>query len=261
MFERGYLRVFSWKGVPVRLHWTLPLGALLFSGGAIAPFVWLGFFLLVLLHEVGHAIVVRRFGHRVTAIDITGFGGMCRWTGAASGVERSLIAFGGVAAQLLLLALTLVLIVLFPKLDRGWSAQLVSVFLSTNLWLAALNLLPFPPLDGHQAWRIAAEVRRPGGASELARALFFRPLSTSSRGFRQPAAPKAARASWWSRFRWPWRTKSAAVSSRGSETPQPMRPGPEAKQGAMNTQQLADLFRNVGDQAGKVRGTDKRRWN
>ncbi|MBI5533123.1 MAG: hypothetical protein HY898_10425 [Deltaproteobacteria bacterium] len=215
--------------MPVRLHWTLPIGALVFSGGAFAPFFWLGFFVLVFLHELGHAIIVRRLGYRVTAIDITGFGGMCRWSGAASRLERSLISWGGVGAQLVILALTFGLVTIFPFLALGWTGQLVSVFLWTNLWLAAINLLPFPPLDGHQAWQLVSELRRPSGRRELKRVLFSRPLRSRPQPQRTPEPPP----------------RTDAPASKGS----------------MGTKELADLLRNIGDQAGKARTPDKRHWN
>lgn len=232
MFESGYLRIFSWRGVPVRLHWTLPLGALLFSGGAFAPGFWLGFVLLVFLHEVGHALLVMKLRHRVTAIDITGFGGMCRWTGAATPVERSVIAWGGVLAQLVLLATAFGLVVALPVLGRGWTGPLFSVFLSTNIYLMALNLLPFPPLDGANAWKLIPLLRRPGALAELKRALSPMPARVRSQA--------------------PWMRE---------RDPKPKGPGPAASRQGMEPQELADMLRDIGDQAGKARKPDKHHWN
>lgn len=230
MFEKGYVRVFSWRGVPVRLHWTLPLGALLFSGGAFAPAFWLGFVVLVLLHELGHAMLVMKLRYRVMAIDITGFGGMCRWSGAATPLERSLIAWGGVLAQLGLLVVSLVLVTALPWLRWGWGAQLFSVFLWTNVYLMGLNLLPFPPLDGANAWRLIPLLRRPGALGELARALLPVP-----RRVREQA---------------PW-TRDATKPTRS-----------EGKPGqGMAPQDLADMLRTLGDQAGAARKPDKSKWS
>src|SRR5690606_38943391 len=61
MLERGYFTLFSVCGVPVRAHWTLPLGALLLSGGRMAPGLWLGVLLVIALHEAGHALLVHRY--------------------------------------------------------------------------------------------------------------------------------------------------------------------------------------------------------
>ena len=92
--ERGYLRLFRLRGIPIRAHWTLPLGVLMFSGGRMAPGLWLGIVTLIVLHELGHAYLVHRAGLVNLGIDITGFGGRCRWAGAPSPAERA----GGRAA-------------------------------------------------------------------------------------------------------------------------------------------------------------------
>lgn len=232
MFQSGYLRIFSWRGVPVRLHWTLPLGALIFGGSLLAPAFWLGFVLLVLAHELGHALIVMKLRHRVMAIDVTGFGGMCRWSGAATPLERSLIAWGGVAAQAALLVVALVLSVTVPGLGRGWTAPLLSVFLWTNVYLMALNLLPFAPLDGAEAWRLIPQLRRPGAVRELGRALL------PSLGRRRAQAP---------------RTRDRTPRSTGPT-------GGERGKG-MEVRELADMLRDLGDKAGDARKPDKHKWN
>ncbi|MFW5739418.1 MAG: hypothetical protein ACOC1F_03530 [Myxococcota bacterium] len=159
MFDRGYWKVGSFRGVPIRLHWTLPLGVLVFSGGAFVPAFWLAFTLLILLHEFGHAAFVRRFGHRTIGIDVTGFGGMCRWSGHASPFERSAIAWGGVLAQGVLLTATFAFVLVAGTPTNPHAAEVVNAFTRTNLLLIGLNLLPFPPLDGAEAWKIFRQGR------------------------------------------------------------------------------------------------------
>lgn len=263
MFETGYWRVFSWRGIPLRLHWTLPIGALLFSGGVIAPLFWLGFFLLVLLHEIGHAVAVRRFRYQVTAIDITGFGGMCRWSGSANSIERSIIAWGGVAAQLGLLAATLVAIIAFPSLRSGLTAQLVSVFVSTNLWLAAINLLPFPPLDGYQAWNLIPALRGPGGWRTLARVLLSRNPSARTAAWMRDPRTREPVVPWWPRWlRWPWGKKSASKrASHLTDVSSPRSGGSASDKSGMAPKELADLLHSIGSEAGKATKGSKKRWN
>jgi Zn-dependent protease len=159
MLERGYLRIGSVRGVPVRLHWTLPLGALVFSGFRFAPVFWFAFFFLVFIHELGHAVLVQRFGHRATSIEITGFGGLCRWNGHASALERAAIAWGGVAAQAALGLSTVLVLLVAGRPSHPALAELAYVFTWTNLWLVGINLLPFPPLDGAEAWKLPALAR------------------------------------------------------------------------------------------------------
>jgi Zn-dependent protease len=154
MFEHGYFQLGRWRGVPVRVHWTLPLGALFFGGMRFVPAFWIGFFVLVLIHELGHAALVKRFGHAVLAVDITGFGGLCRWRGYATERQRSIIAWGGVVAQAVALVATLLLLAIFGWPHSWFLAQLANVFVYTNLWLIGFNLLPIPPFDGAQAWAL-----------------------------------------------------------------------------------------------------------
>src|SRR5262245_6600979 len=134
MFDRGYLRIATLHGIPIRVHWSMPVGALIFSGFRFAPVFWLAFFALVLLHELGHAFFVRRYRHHVLSIDITGFGGLCRWNGHASAYERAVIAWGGVVAQILLFFATVIVVALVGLPRAMWSRELVDVFTRTNLW-------------------------------------------------------------------------------------------------------------------------------
>jgi Zn-dependent protease len=176
MLERGSLTVARLRAVPIRLHWTLPLGALLFSGFSFAPGSWLGFFLLVLLHELGHAAIVRAFRLRVVGIDITGFGGLCHWSGVATPTQRGAIAWGGVLAQAALLVVTTIALVVGGSPTSRFAGEMASVFTFTNLWLIGINLLPIPPLDGHEAWAFARRILR-----NRARSAPKRPLSPESR--------------------------------------------------------------------------------
>ena len=151
-------------GIPIRAHWTLPLGALVFSGFRFAPGFWLGFFLLVLIHELGHALIVRAFRLRVVGIDITGFGGLCHWAGPATERQRGAIAWGGVLAQSVLLVLAFAWLTLAGRPSNAFVAELASVFLYTNVLLIGLNLLPIPPLDGYEAWRFIGHILRGRGS-------------------------------------------------------------------------------------------------
>lgn len=160
MLERGYFTLFSVRGVPVRAHWTLPLGALLLSGGRLAPGIWLGVLLVVALHEAGHAFFVHRFRLVNLGVDLTGFGGRCRWAGYPSEVERAAIAWGGVLAQLALLLPAVVVAWLLPPLGSPFVTQLLDAFTRINAILIAINLLPIPPLDGAEAWPLFKHLAR-----------------------------------------------------------------------------------------------------
>lgn len=154
MFRRGYLTIGRLYGAPIKLHWSIPIAAFVFCGFRWSPGFIVGFTLLILTHELGHAAVVRFFGLDVQVVEVTGLGGACHWAGNASPFEESLIAWGGVFAQLLLLGATLIWLRIVGAPTTLLSAQVASVFYGTNLWLIAINLVPVRPLDGARAWRI-----------------------------------------------------------------------------------------------------------
>jgi Zn-dependent protease len=163
----------------------MPVGAFVFGGGRWAPVFWASFLLIVLWHELGHAFLVRRYGHFVAGVDVTGFGGLCRWTGIATPYERSVIAWGGVAAQGVLLLLAVGLRLVLGPPTTALVAEIESAFIQWNASLILLNLLPLPPFDGAEAWplfrQLAARYR---GRQVLKRV--FRP----SRGSK-PRGPAA----------------------------------------------------------------------
>jgi len=200
MFETGYWTVARLRGAPIRLHWTVPVEAVLFSGLRFAPAFWLAFFGLILLHELGHAAVVRYFRHRVHAIDVTGFGGLCHWSGTATPIERAAIAWGGVLAQVVVLGATLGLLAVFGPPPNLWTAEVADVFVRTNIWLIALNLLPVPPLDGAEAWplfrhlreRFRSRRRRSGNPKQRASVPVSSPGDGGGRASDPPASPEVA---------------------------------------------------------------------
>ena len=142
--DKGWFTLFRWKRIPVRLHWSLPFGAWMLSGFRIEPILWLAASLVVLVHEFGHAIVVRAARQSVVSIDVHGFGGLCRWYGNATPIQRAAIAWGGVWAQMVLLAATLAWFAVMGGPETRVGALFEYAFVYSNLWLMALNLMPSP---------------------------------------------------------------------------------------------------------------------
>jgi len=184
MFDTGYLTVARLRGAPIRFHWSAPLGAVLFGGLAFVPGFWLGFLVLILSHELGHATLVSRRGLRTFSVDVHGFGGVCRYDGAATERDRAVIAWGGVLAQLLVLALTFAAVLALGEPQSAFGFDLVSALTRTNLILIGLNLLPFRPLDGAQAWRV---FRRGGGSGRRER----KPRGPRKEAPRRSAGPRS----------------------------------------------------------------------
>ena len=149
-------------GATVRVHWTaLVIGALLGSALVVDLGVLVGivgvvsFFVAIVVHELAHAVVARRFGIRTETIELWGLGGMARLDrdpstpkaegciAAAGPVSNAVV--GGVA------------VALAYGLDRAGVPRSVVVsvawFAAVNLVLAAFNVLPGAPLDGGRVVR------------------------------------------------------------------------------------------------------------
>jgi Zn-dependent protease len=151
----GYLTVARFAGTRLRLHFTLPIGALVVSGGKFAPVTWAAFAFLIIVHELGHAFLVRRYRLDVDSIDLHALGGVCRWSGYASELQRAKIAWGGVLAQGVVLLIADRLLKFFPALGQSpLASEVFQVLLVANLVIIGLNLLPIAPFDGAEAWRI-----------------------------------------------------------------------------------------------------------
>jgi stage IV sporulation protein FB len=160
MLERGYLTLGRFHGAAVRLHWSTLVGMLVLTRFHIAPGAWLGFLLVVLVHELGHALLAHRLGMIVVGIDVHALGGGCTYGGLPTRKEQATIAWGGVLAQAALLVATLVVVAVLGWPEGGQLAELADVLTFSNAMVAALNLLPVPPLDGADAWTLFRGYRR-----------------------------------------------------------------------------------------------------
>jgi hypothetical protein len=162
MLRQGYLRVARPAGIELRLHWTLVLGAVLAGRFRLAPSAWLGFAIVVLVHQLGHALFALRVGGLLAGIDTTAVGGQCRVRGWLSPLARAWVAWGGPFAQLLLLGAALGFFHWHGAPSSTLGSALRSAFVDVNLALLALNLLPIAPLDGALAWELFGELRASG---------------------------------------------------------------------------------------------------
>lgn len=150
-------------GIPIRVHYTLfiLLGLLLLfsgsaSGGAYGLLIAALLFGSVLVHELGHALVARRYGVGTREIVLLPIGGAAMLSDEPSRpVHELLIALAGplvslglaVGAWLIHLALPLALL-----------SDLVVI----NLMLGLFNLVPAFPLDGGRMLRAGLAVRMGG---------------------------------------------------------------------------------------------------
>ncbi len=146
------VKIGQWRKVPIHLHASVPVGLFVFSGFRVLPVWWTCLLGLILLHELGHAWVVQLAGGRATEVMLTGFGGHCAWKGEVSPLGRAAIACGGVAAQLIVLILALLLHAFELIPEEEIAATVLSAATLSNAWIIGFNLLPISPLDGAEAW-------------------------------------------------------------------------------------------------------------
>jgi Zn-dependent protease len=149
----------SWKigrvaGIDLFLHPTFLL-VFLFTGELPVSYV-LALFGCVLLHELGHALMARRFGIETTDITLYPIGGVARLQRMprAAGAEL-LIALAGPAVNFAIVAALVGLEMLgLARFEYGsWLGGLVSYLVLMNLVLGLFNLIPAFPMDGGRVLR------------------------------------------------------------------------------------------------------------
>ena len=171
---RGFLRIGKVTGIPVSVHWTLAviawfLGVGLATGAlpasvpnASTTAYWatagvgvVAFFLSILLHELAHALVARRYGVQTDGIELWLLGGMARLNrDAPSPKADGLIAVAGPLASILVGAAFIGAAI---GLDAVGVWPLVPAMIAwlgiVNIIIAVFNLLPGAPLDGGRILR------------------------------------------------------------------------------------------------------------
>jgi Zn-dependent protease len=147
-----------WFGAKLYIHLsvivvTVVVALAAIQNPAFAAVTLLSFFGVILLHEWGHAAVAHHFGYRVDSIWLATVHGRCEYEAPETQWERSLIAWGGVAAQL---ALGVPIIVIDSQWHRslGIFGPVVLILGYYSCIVVIFNLLPLKGLDGQVAWRI-----------------------------------------------------------------------------------------------------------
>ena len=168
-------------GIRLRIHVTFPLLFVLtalsgFRSGAAATAVAVtiglvaAVFVIVVLHELGHALVARRLGIRTHDILLLPIGGVARLERMPRNPRQELlIAVAGPAVNVILAACLITVLAAFGHTNAVgalstdqtrltvWTV-LAQLFI-INLSLAAFNLLPAFPMDGGRALRALMAIR------------------------------------------------------------------------------------------------------
>ena len=164
---------FTLAGFPIQIHWSFFLVAALlgFSNDLYVLLVWVGVVLVsVLLHEMGHALVGRRFGMQ-PEIFLYGMGGLTSWrTGRRLTRGQSiLVSVAGPGAGLLLGAVVWgIMLIDMPELNPLGRMALRSLLWVNIIW-SVLNLLPILPLDGGNVMRSLVHILKGGVDDRLPR--------------------------------------------------------------------------------------------
>src|SRR5437868_14261467 len=160
--RQGSFHLFRLFGVDVFLHWWWFLVAVYeiqSRAGRYSSLTWnvleyLALFLIVLMHEFGHALACRQVGGKADRIVLWPLGGAAY----VDPPQRPGATLWSIAAgPLVNVALMPVLALLFLKAQQfGGSRDLVALLYAIGLinrWLLAFNILPIYPLDGGQILR------------------------------------------------------------------------------------------------------------
>ena len=161
-------------GVPVQVEVTFLFTTFLLAGGErVNPEsfgIWLGVvFVSVVVHELGHALVGRRFG-LTPSVRLHGWGGLTSWTAgpAPTPLPRLGISLAGPFADIALGAACFLALRAVPA-----DARLVRHVLGDFVWAAGfwglVNLAPLLPLDGGHACEAILARFAPAHEQQVAR--------------------------------------------------------------------------------------------
>jgi Zn-dependent protease len=159
------LRLFRFAGIEVFLHWSWFVVALIeinnrsdqYSSLAWNVAEYLALFVIVLLHEFGHALACRQVGGQANRIVLWPLGGVA----FVAPPQRPGATLWSIAAGPLVNVILLPLAILLAMVSRrlGWAdafpdlQQFLRAMVFINAGLLIFNLLPIYPLDGGQILR------------------------------------------------------------------------------------------------------------
>ncbi len=160
----GSIRIGTVFGIHLRMHWLFVLMAaivlLLPGSDPLALSIQFGvLFSIVILHELGHCLVARRFGIRVLDITIWPLGGMARMSEIPEDTKvEALIALAGPAVNFALAFLSVPVWIWSnvqesPTLVVQTLGSAFGYFVLFNLVLGVFNLIPAFPMDGGRVLR------------------------------------------------------------------------------------------------------------
>ncbi|MCK9461494.1 MAG: site-2 protease family protein [Proteobacteria bacterium] len=167
---RWSLKIGSLFGIPIRLHFSMAIVPLFafstvesgdFAGIALALGLTVLLFGSVVAHELGHALVARRFGVRTEDIVLLPIGGVARIVNLPKRpVHEIAIAAAGPAVSIALATAAYVLLLVPSLFMSPVAVAAASVFIKMNVILGLFNLVPALPMDGGRVLRGLLALKR-----------------------------------------------------------------------------------------------------
>src|SRR6202040_2540332 len=163
--RQGAIRLFRFSGIDVFLHWSWFLVAayeIQTRKGSYSSLTWnvleyLALFLIVMIHEFGHALACRQVGGTANQIVLWPLGGVAYVDPPPRPGATLWSIAAGPLVNLVLLPILIAAVVMGRSL--GWAQAIPDVYqlLRAVLWidvsLLVFNMLPIYPLDGGQILR------------------------------------------------------------------------------------------------------------
>jgi len=163
--RQGSIHLFRFRGIDLYLHWSWFLLAVYEIRGGMGTYSsigwniaeYLGLFVIVTMHEFGHALACRQVGGRANQIVLWPLGGVAY----VDPPPRAGATLWSIAAGPLVNVVLIPVLLLLRTTSRslGWATTLPDAHLllqwiwRINLGLLVFNMLPIYPLDGGQILR------------------------------------------------------------------------------------------------------------
>lgn len=161
---------------PIYMHWSFLFSGIFFAVAYRAEnyeilYICGTFAVLIILHELGHALSAQYFGQKVFAIELSGVGGLCSAESPKTRRAALFYVLAGIIAQTIVFIIADIYIHFsgWPITQVGKSIAFVLIYV--NVFLIIANLFPYKHRtdnmgsDGYLLWALLIQMwhRKPYG--------------------------------------------------------------------------------------------------
>jgi Zn-dependent protease len=166
--------------VNVYVHWTVfAIAAFMIANAIHRPVLALVglvcYMGMLFIHEWGHVIAAHKRGSEVLSVKLYPIFGLTHFETPWSRFDHSVIAWGGVLAQIVVALPLVAWVVVFGYTRFDAINAVLAILGFFSLGIVVFNLLPFPPLDGATAWGIIPAAIQRARANRSPRPSNWRP--------------------------------------------------------------------------------------